>query len=391
MWEADTGLEVQDFPGHKRAITSLSWRADSQVLASCSEDGNVRLWTVNNGKQLRNWTAHPGGAQAVRFTHDGRLVSAGRDRQAKLWDPGGKVLRSFPAFPDLALQVAVSHDAQRVFAADWTGQVRGWDTEEGAETGAPSANPPTLKRRLADAERDVETAHAEAKTARDSFAKYAQELADQQTRLETLATQLIDGWKQSIAALADEKAAPPPNLDQASKQAGQLSEQMKASFENAAQARDRLTQSRQSLAAASDRQALAEQELAEFRAQESKLQAELQAAGLLTQKSEEHFESVERERLAILDLIASANKVVATGTQPASDDVAMESDDAQAEATAQPPVAWAQSVSARAKLELAACDRRLATASQERATASQKLARAKAQLELYAESYTRNE
>ena len=42
LWEADTGLEVQDFPGHQQAITSLSWRADSKVLASCSEDGNVQ-------------------------------------------------------------------------------------------------------------------------------------------------------------------------------------------------------------------------------------------------------------------------------------------------------------------------------------------------------------
>ena len=39
--------------GHKEEITSLSWRADGNVLLSASEEGAVRTWEMMNGKQVK--------------------------------------------------------------------------------------------------------------------------------------------------------------------------------------------------------------------------------------------------------------------------------------------------------------------------------------------------
>ena len=97
-----TGNLFYTLNGHKDDITRLSWRLDSNVLASASEDGTVRLWAMVNGKQVKSWTAHGGGTLSVQFNHNGDLVTAGRDKQVKIWDQNGKqkrVIKGFKSIP----------------------------------------------------------------------------------------------------------------------------------------------------------------------------------------------------------------------------------------------------------------------------------------------------
>ena len=91
---------------------------------------------------MRSWGAHGGGTLAVRYTRDGRLVSAGRDKTAKVWDGNGGQQRVFEAFPDLALRATFTHDGARVIAGDWSGQIRVWNGADGKQVGTLSSNPP---------------------------------------------------------------------------------------------------------------------------------------------------------------------------------------------------------------------------------------------------------
>jgi hypothetical protein len=150
VWEAFSGREFYNLDGqHKAAVTDVTWRDDSNVLASASEDGSVKLWQMENGAQIKSTNAHGGGVAAVRFAHDGRLATCGRDKVAKAWDTSGGQIRAFEAFPDLALEVAFTHDGKRIVAGDWTGLVRIWQVEDGARVAELSSNPPTLEMILA--------------------------------------------------------------------------------------------------------------------------------------------------------------------------------------------------------------------------------------------------
>ena len=142
LWEAATGREYLRLDAHKEMVTGLSWRTDSNLLASASEEGRIRLWEMENGNQVRNWNAHGGGVESVEFTRDGRLVTCGRDRLAKLWDAAGKQQRAFEAFPDIALSVTYCDETGRVIAGDWTGLIRVWDSKDGKRIGELSPNPP---------------------------------------------------------------------------------------------------------------------------------------------------------------------------------------------------------------------------------------------------------
>jgi hypothetical protein len=155
VWEAYTGREYFTLRGHTGAVTALSWRADGNVLASASEDTTVRLWEMENGGQVRSWGAHGGGTEWVQYAADGRLVSCGRDRLVKVWDGNGGQQRAFEALPDVALRAVFSHDAGRVVAGDWTGQLRVWATADGKALGSLLTNPPPLAQQLEAATKEL--------------------------------------------------------------------------------------------------------------------------------------------------------------------------------------------------------------------------------------------
>ena len=151
VWES--GADPKPFntlAGHKVACTALAFMPG--VLASASEDGKIVLWNVKEGTEIRNWAAHAGGVLWVDFTPDGRIVSCGRDKIAKVWDATGKQIIATEALGDLALRCALNSD--RVIAADWTGDVRVYAID-GKKLGSLSANPGGIAEQLAETEKTL--------------------------------------------------------------------------------------------------------------------------------------------------------------------------------------------------------------------------------------------
>src|SRR5205085_7973423 len=101
VWDANI-RELWALTGHKGSITSVS--VSGAIAATASEDGTIKLWNLKTGESIKSWTAHNGGVSSVEFTRDGKLVSCGRDKYAKLFDQAGKVEQTFAEFPDVALR-----------------------------------------------------------------------------------------------------------------------------------------------------------------------------------------------------------------------------------------------------------------------------------------------
>ena len=196
VWEGPTAKEYNTLPGHKVRVTGLSFMTG--VLASSSEDGKVALWDVKEAKEIKSWAAHPGGAAWVDFAPDGRIVSCGRDKVAKVWDQTGKELGKTEPFADIALRAALA--GERVIAGDWTGAIR-VSAIDGKPLGELSANPPTLQDRIAASQK---------------------RLADAQASLAPL-QQALAAAEQKLAA---EKAAPPAAPTPAPNQMAELQKQL---------------------------------------------------------------------------------------------------------------------------------------------------------------------
>jgi hypothetical protein len=160
VWESPTGQEYLSPRGPQAAITELSWRPDGNILAASSEDTQVRIFEMENGNLVKGWGAHGGGAASVRYHHDGRLVSTGRDRVTKLWDGNGTLQKQLPATTDIALRAGWTHDGSKVLVGDWTGQIKFLTTTDAKEAGLVASNPPTAAERLSEAVQKLTAAKA---------------------------------------------------------------------------------------------------------------------------------------------------------------------------------------------------------------------------------------
>jgi mono/diheme cytochrome c family protein len=218
VWEAETGRQFLDLGEHKGAINAIAWRDDSNVFASASDDGSVKLWDVVAGKSIKTITAHPGGATAVAFDHQGRLVTAGKDRKVKLWDASGNPVHEFPAMEEAVLTVAVTHDGSRVVAGDWNGKVLISKSDDPKSSQAVAANPPPAEARL--------------KEQTEQLAAVEPEYQKSLTQSQTLAAKLAETSKQrnSLVAKRDKAAAAAKAAQDAAKtsldQANAMSEEL---------------------------------------------------------------------------------------------------------------------------------------------------------------------
>jgi WD40 repeat protein len=79
LWDLETGRQWT-LKGHTASVRGLAFAPREPLLATCAEDGTVRLWELTGGEararviDLGRW---PSGVRAVAFTPDGRyLVTA---------------------------------------------------------------------------------------------------------------------------------------------------------------------------------------------------------------------------------------------------------------------------------------------------------------------------
>jgi WD40 repeat protein len=139
LWDTPTGGILLTLAEHKASVRTLAWRSDSQMLASGGEDGLLIWWDTKDGwPAVSNNNAHPpvrpaayygklhNGVLAVAFGPQGELLSAGRDRQVRLWNADGRQVKSFPAASALPLQTSITHDGKAFFAGDEKGAVHHW-------------------------------------------------------------------------------------------------------------------------------------------------------------------------------------------------------------------------------------------------------------------------
>lgn len=65
------------------------------LIVSASGDALIKLWNVDTGKCIRDFTGHQRGLACVQFSEDGKIiVSGGNDQDIRVWDAtNGECLR----------------------------------------------------------------------------------------------------------------------------------------------------------------------------------------------------------------------------------------------------------------------------------------------------------
>ncbi|MEZ4717308.1 MAG: WD40 repeat domain-containing protein [Caldilineaceae bacterium] len=88
IWRVDDGELERMLLGFTGVVVSVAFSPDNRLLAgSSSLEGTILLWDVATGDVLGRLQGHADGAEAVTFSPDGTLLaSGGHDGTVRLWD-----------------------------------------------------------------------------------------------------------------------------------------------------------------------------------------------------------------------------------------------------------------------------------------------------------------
>jgi WD40 repeat protein len=80
--------ELRELTGHTAHVWCVKISPDGTKIASCSDDGTVRIWSVQTGVELQALRGHEHGVRCVAWSPDSRLVASGgyHDSTLRVWD-----------------------------------------------------------------------------------------------------------------------------------------------------------------------------------------------------------------------------------------------------------------------------------------------------------------
>jgi WD40 repeat protein len=110
VWNVNNRTLLISFSAHSAKIQGLDFSPNGALLASSSDDATIKLWRTKDWTLQRELKGHRSGVYQVLFNPDGRmLLSTSDDKTAKLWDVGtGKQVSN-----------AIQHDSP-VWTADFS-------------------------------------------------------------------------------------------------------------------------------------------------------------------------------------------------------------------------------------------------------------------------------
>ncbi len=96
--------------GHTRALTTIKYNLEGDLLFSVSKDKTPCVWFSHNGERLGTYNGHGGTVWTVDPKYDSSLLITGSaDNSAKLWDTQRGSSQPFLSLPLSALTLLPNH------------------------------------------------------------------------------------------------------------------------------------------------------------------------------------------------------------------------------------------------------------------------------------------
>ncbi|MEX1231412.1 MAG: c-type cytochrome domain-containing protein [Planctomycetaceae bacterium] len=147
IFDTATGDSLVTFNGHGEPVFGVAFSADGQQVLTSGRDKQIRSWNPANAQQIRAIGGFGNEVFRIQATADGKLFSASADLNARLHNVAdGAAVRSYAGHTDWVYCIAYNPATKMLAAGSFSGQIKVWNEEDGAEIAtfyaAPGYTPP---------------------------------------------------------------------------------------------------------------------------------------------------------------------------------------------------------------------------------------------------------
>ena len=140
VWDVATGKLIRVLPGHEAVVFNVKFSPDGRWLSADGRDNSrVRIWDLNTEKIATTLSPEGGQIEAVSFNPRGDRIVASEcfpRTNIRMWDPSdGKLIAVLRGHTNEAMHYAFTSDGSRMATSSTDQTIRIWD----GRTGAPIA------------------------------------------------------------------------------------------------------------------------------------------------------------------------------------------------------------------------------------------------------------
>ncbi len=132
IWDVITGKEIRTLDGHSQNVNALAISADGKILASGSDDQTIKIWNLQTNQLIHTLTDHTDAIHSLVITADGKtLVSASDDQTIKVWDLiTGKLIRTLTAHKSWVRSVDINPNGVTLASGSFDKTIKLWNIHQ---------------------------------------------------------------------------------------------------------------------------------------------------------------------------------------------------------------------------------------------------------------------
>ncbi len=145
LYDIHSPNKLREFIGHKNFLSQVCFSPKENTILSSDDAGNVKLWDVDSGKEIRSFHGFNNSVHSVDISSDGsKIISGGGNLfspKMNIWKTEGySTTHNLIGHTNIISNVMFSPDGEKIYSGSWDGYIKLWNSSKGDELKSIKAN-----------------------------------------------------------------------------------------------------------------------------------------------------------------------------------------------------------------------------------------------------------